>query len=233
VFFLGQVVPGRGRIVEHVGIVAAPASFQDGENVSLVDWPQCYVDHVGPAEPQGSGARQIELDTSNVVVGYVTPFEDGVSVDVLRLLAEARRILAQRVEGFDGSLFRKLYTPFPARQLDYRLPDTRFVFPFRGSCAGFVEHCFEIAGCDIVLDEPCQELPEWPTAELSLLFAIVMDGQGASHAASRTDARLAEFLQRRLGITHPYHFLLPGYQYQAFCRSDYRHRVASTSEAFV
>ncbi len=209
----------------------------DGQEIRVVDWPTTFMSGRSQKEFRADGSRSEEVTIDNKAVGRFSG--EGVRLDRKTLLTEARNILRETLYymetfyGFTSSLTAKrllpgLYTPIPARDTEHTLKKNGCTFPFRGSCAGFVEHCIALARVDIVQDDnPKDDLPGWKEEELSVLAPIL----------GITDlSRLEKHRQEPeyVDIKPPFHFLLPGYQLSAFAADGpYPYKVRSKEEAFL
>lgn len=205
-FELGEQF-GPGRFIEHVALVARPGRFAQGAKLWVRDWPYTYQERV--AEEDEVCERVLKVDIANMAVGWVEEGEYPHGPNLFILDTESRNIMRTSITKLGGGVDDKLYSSYPARTLDYspQAEDGGVIFPFKGSCVGFVEECFERAFCDIVVDQDSSRaLPIWTWSELEGLRSFLDWPPGY---VERMRCRFQEY-PRGLPL------LLPGYQFAAF-----------------
>ncbi|MEW6198856.1 MAG: hypothetical protein AB1601_09360 [Planctomycetota bacterium] len=209
-FFQLRKASERGRYVWHVGMFDESGVYADNSPLLVLDWPVesdgDWVQH----EVGGHATRCAVLVTADLAIGWFAElFSDRAYV--YRIACdEARKILGRTIQMSTGSVPDILYTPHPSRATDFKYEgDPNRAFPFRGSCCGFVEHCFETAQFDVV-DE--KKLPELCLEDAAIAIAMFYDRERPPRVH-----HVPGLLERK-GISPPYTFLQPGYHLVA-CRS--------------
>lgn len=230
----------RGRFAaSHVAIGTVEHSTTlRGETVIYIqEWPFQYTP-AARAFNEGRGAAQLRIgdaleSAGPILIAWKAETEPGKQADAEIVFAEANEILCEVVWSVRGGIHPRLYMANPARCLRYEDPVSGNIFPFAGSCAGFVEHCFERAGLDIVDDEPpADKLPGLTVTELREVDFFALQPGKSVIARHLDDDRYQRVAARVLRAPQPWHLLLPGYQLTAFATAGiYPHRARSFDDA--
>ncbi len=203
-------------IVYHVVIIVENNLKESGYRV--IDWPESG--HTIVDSRDTDGVYLLRFDASRMLIGRI---DAEVHQDLSKVTAEANSILGAVAAGALSELSDILrhsivrWTPYPAR--DYQPGQS---VPFRGSCVGFVEQCFEHADIDLVQED---NLPLWDWQELRSVFSL----WGISEES------VNRFLQSHVG-NHPNGLpvFMPGYQLKAVSDGGpYPHVPQSTDEAYT
>jgi len=150
------------EFIEHVGIIGRGHSpvFSDDYTIPVYDWP---IDSRGGGRRNSDLTRNFsttEYDRSGTLVGLCFAWpENGIqslrNISLKDIYNTASGIIETVLRGFSEnelvSIHSILYMLDPPIDPDFRpsktIPLMRY---FRGSCVGFVEHCFECAGLSLV-----------------------------------------------------------------------------------
>jgi len=216
-----------GTLVTHVAIVAPPGAGHRDRTWIVLDWPYSVSAAFEDDIRAGLG-RPLETSGETVAIGWVDPSDMSGQLDPRLVYDTARSLLVDAITNFAGGLADDLYQVYPARCRPYRIGgDPDMEVAFRGSCAGFVEECFESASFDIVEDDE-NRLPGWDLEELSKIAPYILD-----NVHSPPGSRLLEVYFRRKGVPPPYRIFMPGYQMSAMAVDEYPLLPDSNRAAFA
>ncbi len=219
---------GRGLLAKHSAIVVTDGSVNTSRGLQVFDWPQAG-DELSAIDLQEGKSRTLDIEDSGVILGWIAPNEAGRLPGARSIIAEARELLASAVKDFGGAISDTLYFPYPARQRPYEVKNDNgktVKVEFAGSCAGFVEECYEAAGFDLVVDDD-NSLPGWYPEELHEVGPFIFPDYTA------TSASALERYMRRKKYPIPCGVFFSGYQLHAFGNHAYPFIPASTDDAFL
>ncbi|MCH8151186.1 MAG: hypothetical protein IH830_02290 [Planctomycetes bacterium] len=203
------------QLPHHVAVAAHALDVESGSSIPVYDWPY---------DPRTSrnfdGTREVSI-TADIsrrtifIFGWLDDGEHPTGINWQTLFDEAKRVLAEVAASSLDQIPDDLYSVCPGKESPFQHPESGVVFRFRGSCVGFVEHCYETAGADIVNEgSDGRNVPGLSAGDIREVDVVFPNF--ARRSRHLDNDGYAALLEEEFGHPGLYHILMPGYQLAAF-----------------